>query len=104
MSTLNRIEQFKNTILHLCNILSVRYVKHLQISKNKRGIIIHDQNVVAGRIEDDTNDSIEERWDEFDKEDIKMILDEVLKYKQKAKLGPAKGNFFYMPKSVFVRL
>ncbi|PWA82944.1 B-block binding subunit of TFIIIC [Artemisia annua] len=91
MSTLNRNEQFKKAVLNLCNMLSVRYVKHLQRSKNKRRIIVYDQNAAAGRIDDNTNDSSEERWDDFEKEDIKMVLDEVLKYKQKAKMGPAKG-------------
>ncbi|PWA49195.1 B-block binding subunit of TFIIIC [Artemisia annua] len=100
MSTLNRNGQFRKAVLSLCNMLRVRYVRYLQNSKNKHKIIIQDQNAAAGLIDDDTNDLVDERWDDFDKDDIKMALDEVLKYKQTAGLLKSyampvnKGNAF----------
>ncbi|GKG20332.1 hypothetical protein Tco_0380133, partial [Tanacetum coccineum] len=48
--------------------------------------IIQEQNAAADLIDDDTNDLIDERWDDFEKDDIKMALDEVLKCKQTAGL------------------
>ncbi|GJY82196.1 hypothetical protein Tco_0494947, partial [Tanacetum coccineum] len=57
-------------------MLRVRYVRHLQNSKNKHRIIIQEQNAAADLIDDDTNDLIDERWDDFEKDDIKMALDE----------------------------
>ncbi|KVH97943.1 hypothetical protein Ccrd_023863 [Cynara cardunculus var. scolymus] len=79
MSTLNRNHQFRKAVMRLCNMLSVRYVKHLENSKNKP-------------LGDHTNDfNIEERWDDFDNKDIKMVLDEVLSYKQTAKSEAKKG-------------
>lgn len=79
MSTLNRNNQFRKAVMRLCNMLSARYAKHLENSKNKP-------------LGDHTNDfNIEERWDDFDNKDIKMVLDEVLSYKQTAKSEAKKG-------------
>lgn len=58
MSHLMRNRLFRKSVMKLCNMLS-----------------------------EYTNDmNIEERWDDFENKDIKMILDEVLKYKQVDKL------------------
>lgn len=95
MSNLNRNKQFRKAVMRICNMLSVRYAKHLQLSQNKAlddnsKMIIEDQNAPA--LIDHTNDfNIEERWDDFENKDIKMLLDDVLKYKQIAKLEATKG-------------
>ncbi|KAJ9559703.1 hypothetical protein OSB04_004863 [Centaurea solstitialis] len=79
ISTLNRNNQFRKAVMRLCNMLSVRYAKHLENSKNKP-------------LGDHTNDrNIEEQWDDFDIKDIRIALDEVLQYKQVTKLKATKG-------------
>nr|XP_043629870.1 uncharacterized protein LOC122601168 [Erigeron canadensis] len=95
MSTLNRNKQFRKAVMKFCNMLSMRYAKHLETSKNNSlgdgcRVIIQDQN--APQVVNHTKDfCMEERWDDFDDKDIKMLLDEVLKYKQIAKLEATKG-------------
>ncbi|XP_024973225.1 uncharacterized protein LOC112511735 isoform X3 [Cynara cardunculus var. scolymus] len=79
MSTLNSNKKFRKAVKTFCNMLSSRYAKHLENSNNKP-------------LDDHTNDSnFEERWDDFDNEDIKMVLDGVLRYKQTAKSEADKG-------------
>ncbi|KAI3803697.1 hypothetical protein L1987_31857 [Smallanthus sonchifolius] len=92
MAILNRNKQFRKALMRLCNMLSVRYAVHLDASKNKSlgddcRVFIKDHDLI-----DHTNDlNSEERWDDFDNKDIQMVLDEVLKYKQVAKLEATKS-------------
>ncbi|KAK9071149.1 hypothetical protein SSX86_009717 [Deinandra increscens subsp. villosa] len=92
MAILNTNAQFKRALMRLCNMLSVRYAIHLDASKNKSHgdnckLVNKDHNHI-----DHTNDlNHEERWDDFNNKDIQMALDEVLKYKQVAKLEPTKS-------------
>ncbi|XP_071686100.1 uncharacterized protein [Rutidosis leptorrhynchoides] len=94
MSNLNRNKQFRNTVMKICNLLSVRYAKHLQHSQNNSlddnsRMIIEDHN--ASALVDYTNVNTEERWDDFENEDIKMLLDEALKCKQTGLANATKG-------------
>ncbi|MFS7889982.1 putative tfc3, extended winged-helix domain-containing protein [Helianthus anomalus] len=92
MALLNRNMQFRKALMRLCNMLSVRYAIHLDASKNKSlgdncKVIVKDHAPI-----DHTNDmNTEERWDDFDNKDIQTVLNEVLKYKQIAKLEAPKG-------------
>ncbi|KAJ0700699.1 putative B-block binding subunit of TFIIIC, tfc3, extended winged-helix domain-containing protein [Helianthus annuus] len=92
MALLNRNTQFRKALMRLCNMLSVRYAIHLDASKNKSlgdncKVIVKDHAPI-----DHTNDmNTEERWDDFDNKDIQTVLNEVLKYKQIAKLEAPKG-------------
>ncbi|KAL4560086.1 hypothetical protein LXL04_032234 [Taraxacum kok-saghyz] len=88
ISTLNRNIQFRKAVMRLCNMLSVRYAKHLEHSKNKTLIdnrkapVIHHSNEL----------DIDEQWDDFEKKDIKLALDEVLHYKQVSKIAQFTSN------------
>ncbi|KAI3512502.1 hypothetical protein L1887_19818 [Cichorium endivia] len=91
MSTLNRNNQFRKAIMRLCNMLSFRYAKHLEYSKNKTLI----DNRKAPDLSHTSNEmDIDEEWDAFDKQDIKIALDEVLQYKQVSKFAATKGAQF----------
>ncbi|KAD3068691.1 hypothetical protein E3N88_36571 [Mikania micrantha] len=93
MTILNSNKQFRKSLMRLCNMLSVRYAAYLDASKNKSlgdicRVVIKDHDLI-----DHTNDlNREERWDDFDNKDIQMVLDEVLKYKQVAKMKAAKST------------
>ncbi|KAJ9559704.1 LOW QUALITY PROTEIN: hypothetical protein OSB04_004864 [Centaurea solstitialis] len=80
MSTLNRNSQFRKAVTRLCNMLSVRYAKLLESSKN-RPLGEHRNGFL----------NTKERWDDFDDKDIKMVLDEVLRYKHVTKSKATKG-------------
>ncbi|XP_076949074.1 uncharacterized protein LOC143621592 [Bidens hawaiensis] len=93
MSILNGNKQLRKALMRLCNMLSVRYAMHLDASNNKslgangRNVIVKGHHPI-----DHTNDfNSEERWDDFNNKDIQMALDEVLKYKQAAKVEPTKS-------------
>ncbi|XP_071729447.1 uncharacterized protein [Rutidosis leptorrhynchoides] len=95
MSNLNKNKQFKEIVMRICNLLSVRYSKHLQHSQKKSPAgenfrLVIEQNAHA--VIDHTNDfDIEKRWDDFENKDIKMLLDDALKYTQLAKSEVTKG-------------
>lgn len=91
MSTLNRNNQFRKAVMRLCNMLSVRYAKHLEYSKNKTLI---DNRKAPEHIHNPNELDIDEEWDDFDKNDIKIALDEVLQYKQVSKFAATKGAQF----------
>ncbi|KAL8189135.1 hypothetical protein R6Q57_029396 [Mikania cordata] len=93
MTILNRNKQFRKALMRFCNMLSVRYARHLEASKNRSvgdncRVLIKEYDFI-----DQTNDvNREERWDDFDNKDILMVLDEVLKYKQVAKMEATKST------------
>ncbi|KAD2021891.1 hypothetical protein E3N88_42009 [Mikania micrantha] len=93
MTILNRNKQFRKALMRFCNMLSVRYARHLEASKNRSvgdncRVVIKEHDFI-----DQTNDvNREERWDDFDNKDILMVLDEVLKYKQVAKMEATKST------------
>ncbi|KAL4560145.1 hypothetical protein LXL04_032294 [Taraxacum kok-saghyz] len=91
ISTLNRNIQFRKAVMRLCNMLSVRYAKHLEHSKNKTLI---DNRKAPDVIHHSNELDIDEQWDDFDKKDIKTALDEVLQYKQVSKIAATKGAQF----------
>lgn len=95
MTILNRNKQFRKALMRLCNMLSERYAIHLDASKNKSPgdncrVIVKDHDLI-----EHANDfNSEERWDDFDNKDIQVVLNEVLKYKQVAKLEATKGAHY----------
>ncbi|XP_023749005.1 uncharacterized protein LOC111897275 isoform X1 [Lactuca sativa] len=90
MSTLNRNNQFRKAVMRLCNMLSVRYAKHLEYSKNKT--LIDNRKAPDVAVHPSNELDVDEQWDDFDKNDIKIALDEVLQYKQVFKIAATKGS------------
>lgn len=90
MSALNRNNQFRKAVMRLCNMLSVRYAKHLEYSKNKT--LIHNRKPPDVVIHPSNELDVDEKWDDFDNKDIKISLDEVLQYKQISKSAATKGG------------
>ncbi|XP_059645446.1 uncharacterized protein LOC132287005 isoform X2 [Cornus florida] len=104
MSLLNRNLKFRKSIMRLCNMLSDRYAKYLVKSQNEninsgdRGVMVWDSSFGQDCSRNFSNCAehtevldFEERWDDFNSINIKTALDEVLRYKQIAKLEVSKG-------------
>ncbi|KAJ0006939.1 hypothetical protein Pint_29068 [Pistacia integerrima] len=103
MSSLRRNGKFRKAIMKLCNLLSERYVKHLEKTQNmklnnndsrvpvqvlsRKG---HKLNVSDGV--EDTEDTIleEKQWDDFNDKNIQAALGGVLRLKRIAKLETSK--------------
>ncbi|KAK1389808.1 hypothetical protein POM88_017986 [Heracleum sosnowskyi] len=100
MASLNSCMQFRKALLKLCNILTERYAKHLN-KFQKKSIILDGEhsvmvrnNVSAENSSEKDSDgqqqsqeiNPEDQWDNFNNNDIKMALDEVLRHKRTAKL------------------
>ncbi|CAK9179892.1 unnamed protein product [Ilex paraguariensis] len=103
MSLLNRDVRFRKTVMRLCNMLSERYANYLdkyQIKKLKHGdcrVMLRDCftgedfNKNSECLEQNQEFDSEERWDDFDSKNLKVALDEVLRYKRIAKLDTLEG-------------
>ncbi|CAI0447514.1 unnamed protein product [Linum tenue] len=95
MATLKRNKSLRKALMKLCNILSERYVKHLE--KNQGAFanghltrVLHRHSTVggfdggqpAGVSNMDAAGSNEEQWDDFSEQNIKEAFDDVILYKQ----------------------
>ncbi|KAL6996271.1 hypothetical protein U1Q18_006406 [Sarracenia purpurea var. burkii] len=102
MALLNSDLKFRKSVMRLCNMLSERYVKHLNELQNQSlkdgdcSVIVRDSlfgkecHVDSSCKSDHNEEGFEERWDDFDNKNVKIILDEVLQYKGIAKLDASK--------------
>ncbi|XP_057504442.1 uncharacterized protein LOC130787950 isoform X1 [Actinidia eriantha] len=103
MALLNSDLKFRKAVMRLCNLLSERYAKHLDKLQNKSlnsgdcSVLVRDslvgkdcQRNFSCDVEDNEDLGSEERWDDFDETNIKIALDEVLRYKWIAKLDASK--------------
>lgn len=89
MAMLNRSIKFRKAIMRLCNILANRYAKHLEKYQNNFSNQAGEKVLVrehpAG--EDNANEfEFEEQWDNFENDDVKIALNDVLRCKMAAKL------------------
>ncbi|XP_044496277.1 uncharacterized protein LOC123218747 isoform X2 [Mangifera indica] len=103
MSFLRRNTKFRKAIMNLCNLLSERYVKHLEktqdlkLDNNDSRVPVHvlsreghNLNVSDG-VEDTEDANFEEKlWDDFDDKKIQAALDVVLRLKRIANLETSK--------------
>ncbi|GAV82693.1 B-block_TFIIIC domain-containing protein [Cephalotus follicularis] len=106
MSSLKRNTKFRKALMKLCNMLSKRYAKHLEKTQN-RSLDDDDDDVARILVRCSSqeginwkfSDSVEqneaagfedERWDDFDDRDIRRAFEDVLLFKQMAKLEASK--------------
>ncbi|XP_039053662.1 uncharacterized protein LOC120195803 isoform X2 [Hibiscus syriacus] len=93
MASLNRSEKFRKALMKLCNMLSERFMKHLEKSQNTSSdssdcrLLRFPAIQFSYGIEHGEDADFEvERWDDFDDRKIKSALEDVLRFKQIAKL------------------
>lgn len=117
MSFLRRNTKFRKAIMNLCNLLSERYVKHLEktqdlkLDNNDSRVPVHvlsreghNLNVSDG-VEDTEDANFEEKlWDDFDDKKIQAALDVVLRLKRIANLETSKRIGSAYEESLNVRL
>ncbi|XAR49896.1 hypothetical protein NMG60_11004070 [Bertholletia excelsa] len=105
MALLNSDMKFRKAVMKLCNMLGERYVQHLDKMHNKLlghddCSMMHRDSIFGKGCCPNVSDSVghngefglEEQWDNFDNKNIKIVLDEVLRYKQLAKLDASKSK------------
>ncbi|XWS20082.1 hypothetical protein CRYUN_Cryun31cG0071000 [Craigia yunnanensis] len=97
MTSLKRSTKFRKVLMKLCNMLSERYVMHLEKNQNRSfnnndcRLVRSSSIQVSNDIEHGEDaDFEEERWDDFDDRMIKRALEDVLRFKQIAKLEASK--------------
>ncbi|GMH18149.1 hypothetical protein Nepgr_019990 [Nepenthes gracilis] len=83
MAVLRRDKNFTKALMRLCNLLTQRYSHHLDKAQKI--------NLVDDGEDDQQSELQEEQWDNFGEPKIKMAFDEVLIFKQIAKMDAAKG-------------
>ncbi|XVF25204.1 hypothetical protein REPUB_Repub13aG0193100 [Reevesia pubescens] len=94
MTSLKRSAKFRKSLMKLCNMLSEQYVMHLEKSQNMssnnsdcRLLVRSSSNQFSNAIEHGEDAGfVEQRWDDFDDRKIKRALEDVLRFKQIAKL------------------
>lgn len=89
MATLKRNTKFRKALMKLCNVLSERYVKHLERTQSNGECLSSEglhQNITMGIPNAQASSFEEKQWDDFDDENIKRALEGVLQLKHMAKL------------------
>ncbi|CAI9087290.1 OLC1v1021327C1 [Oldenlandia corymbosa var. corymbosa] len=97
MALLNENLQFRKAAMRLCNMLAERYAKKLEKFQNhmlnlkSTGVLVRepiqgdcDENV-SDPFEDTLESGSEECWDNFEDSDLKMALDDVLRFRRVGK-------------------
>ncbi|CAN1827352.1 hypothetical protein LINPERHAP1_LOCUS31913 [Linum perenne] len=90
IATLKRNKSLRKALMKLCNILSERYVKHLEKSQSTcvSGSLtraLHSCSTVggfAGQASGSNYTDVADQWDDFDEKRIKEAFDDVILYKQ----------------------
>ncbi|KAG6733311.1 hypothetical protein I3842_01G220300 [Carya illinoinensis] len=103
MASLNRNKNFRKAIMRLCNMLGERYAKHLEktqnssLNKDDRRLLLRSSpmeglnQIFANGDEHAGEAGCEEKsWDDINDKNIKIALDEVIRYKRMAKLEASK--------------
>ena len=98
MTSLKRNTKFRKVLMKLCNMLSERYVMHLEKNQNRSfnnndcRLLVRSSSIqVSNGVEHGEDaDFEEERWDDFDDRTIKRALEDVLRFKHIAKLEASK--------------
>ncbi|XWS12134.1 hypothetical protein CRYUN_Cryun37aG0063800 [Craigia yunnanensis] len=98
MTSLKRSTKFRKALMKLCNMLSDRYVMHLEKNQNRSfnnsdgRLLVRSSSIqFSNGIEHGEDAGFEEeRWDDFDDSKIKRALEDVLRFKQIAKLEASK--------------
>lgn len=98
MALLKGSKQFRNAVMKLCNMLAKRYAKYLEkfqnLSNQADGEVMVRKCMTEGdcylkfptSFDHNAGFLSGERWDNFDDINIKIALDDVLRYKTTAKL------------------
>ncbi|OMO66113.1 B-block binding subunit of TFIIIC [Corchorus olitorius] len=95
---LKRNAKFRKALMKLCNMLSERYVMHLERNQNRSlnnsdcRLLVRSSSVgFSNGIEHGEDAGFEEeRWDDFDDKKIKRALEDALRFKQIVKLEASK--------------
>ncbi|XP_022715262.1 uncharacterized protein LOC111274686 isoform X2 [Durio zibethinus] len=98
MTSLKRSAKFRKALMKLCNMLSERYVMHLEKSQNRSSnnsdcrLLVRSSSIeFSNGIEHGEDAGFEEeRWDDFEDRKIERALEDVLRFKQIAKLEASK--------------
>ncbi|KAL3824487.1 hypothetical protein ACJIZ3_020516 [Penstemon smallii] len=96
MSSLKSCKTTRKEIMKLCEKLACRYKKYLEIQDKMLNRVVGSKKIVQDITSDgDSTPSIPEswKWDDFDDNDIKAALDDVLRYKRMANLEIVKDDF-----------
>ncbi|KAF8011494.1 hypothetical protein BT93_J1946 [Corymbia citriodora subsp. variegata] len=104
MASLKKSDVFRKALMRLCNLLSERYIKHLQKNQERslnygddgqlvRSTDEHARSADLSIISQNTEHIAfeEDRWDDFSAEPIKTVLEEVLQCKRMNKLEVSKS-------------
>ncbi|KAL3522475.1 hypothetical protein ACH5RR_015309 [Cinchona calisaya] len=104
MALLKKTLQFREAVMRLCNVLSERYAKYLEKFQNNLSSSLDErilvrEPMIKGDCSQNPFDSFahndelqhDKCWDNFDDSNIKMALDDVLRYKRTSKLNSSKG-------------
>ncbi|KAJ1702050.1 hypothetical protein LUZ63_001829 [Rhynchospora breviuscula] len=82
MAWLKSQKNIRRVVMRLCNHLSTRYAKYLEMLRIKRNELAEED--LEGSFDPG---QIEFFWDDFDDPEVKKVLDEVLEYRKLAKLA-----------------
>lgn len=85
MALLRTNRQFRKSITRLCNVLSQRYVDYLEKSKDKQLNHEGHQATQCCCLKNTSNFLAQDPWDNFDDADIKLALEDALRYKKISK-------------------
>lgn len=85
MASLKTNRQFRKAVMRLCNVLSQRYVDYLEKSQDKK--LNHEGHQAMQCCRKNTSNSLsQDPWDNFDDANIKLALEDALRYKKISKL------------------
>ncbi|KAK6779378.1 hypothetical protein RDI58_021562 [Solanum bulbocastanum] len=85
MASLRTNRQFRKSIMRLCNVLSQRYVDYLEKSKDKKLNHEGHQATQCYCLKNTSNFLSQDPWDNFDDANIKLALEDALRYKKISK-------------------
>ncbi|KAK9131357.1 hypothetical protein Sjap_011844 [Stephania japonica] len=92
MGLLNSNENFRKSLMKLCNLLGERYSQHL--SKNQGKELLDHQKSLSSKFFVSVGEVMESDivWDDFDDPNVRVALDEVLQLKGMSKLEASRGG------------
>ncbi|CAN4117294.1 unnamed protein product [Withania somnifera] len=92
MSSLRRNLQFRKSVMRLCNVLSQRYVDYLEKSKDKTLNHEGHQAKQCYSLKHPLNFLSQEPWDNFDDANVKLALEDALRFKKISKSETLKDD------------
>ncbi|KAM3324940.1 putative protein isoform X1 [Capsicum chacoense] len=91
IASLRRSQEFRKSVMRLCNVLSKRYVDYLEKSKDKT--LNHEGHLATDCycFKQTSNFLSQEPWDNFDEANVKLALEDALRCKKLSKSETSKA-------------